>query len=862
MKTNPPKLAKAILQRFCNLKFLEEVEGDLNEEFQRRLEKQGALKARWHYFLDVLHSIQLYPTKRSGTAPSLSLMSHHLLIIYRNFLRFKSTFLINLLGLSTGLTCLVLIYLWVNDELNFDTFHEKSDRIFQVMEHRATDGSINTSNQTADFLADALAQEMPEIEHAAVVTPPNFFPAFTLSTTNVHVKGVGKFADPSFLNIFSYPLLHGNTEEALRDKNDMIISESLARRLFKTPEDGIGKLLEWELMDIKKQVLITGVFKDVPANASEQFDFILTFDAFRDLMGMKSGETNWDSSAPFFTYVLVKENSNLDLLNRKMGDLLKNKGKNSKDRTLFLKPYADNYLYGQYQNGVVAGGRIEYVRLFSIIAVIIVLIACINFMNLSTAKASKRIKEVGIKKAIGAQRNTLIHQYLGEAFVMTLLSLALALLLAKLLLPQFNEITRKHLVLVFDTRIIIALAVIAITTALFAGAYPALYLSGQSPAKVLKGQFKSSLGELWARKGLVVFQFAASVVFIVSVLVVYKQIEFIQTKNPGYDKDNVICFDIEGKVTGNVQTFISEIKKLNTVLDASSMLGMFGGEPTEGGGTPGQLEWNGKTITMNNAAVNYGLIELLGIELKAGLTFSQNFGSDTDKVIYNEAAIEALGLQDPIGKKIDGKEILGVVKNFHYQSFHETVKPYAFRLAPQETITMAVKIKGGTEKQSVAELQKFYAAFNPGYAFNFKFLDHEYQAQYVAEQRVAVLSKYFAGLAIIISCLGLFGLAAFTTERRRKEISIRKILGLSELGIVFLLSNEFMRSIVLSICLALPISYFITTQWLETFAYRFELNLWYFAGAAIVTLLIAWITVGLQTLKAAKVNPASSLRSE
>ncbi len=862
MKTNPPKLAKAILQRFCNLKFLEEVEGDLNEEFQRRLEKQGALKARWHYFLDVLHSIQLYPSKRTGSASSLSLISHNLLIIYRNFLRFKSTFLINLLELSTGLTCLVLIYLWVNDELNFDTFHEKSDRIFQVMEHRATDGSINTSNQTADFLADALAREMPEIEHAAVVTPPNFFPAFTLSTPNAHVKGIGKFADPNFLNIFSYPLLHGNTDEALRDKNDMIISESLAKRLFKTPEDGIGKLLEWELMDIKKQVLITGVFKDVPANASEQFDFILTFDAFRDLMGMKTGETNWDSSAPFFTYVLVKENSNLDLLNRKMGDLLKNKGKNSKDRTLFLKPYADNYLYGQYQNGVVAGGRIEYVRLFSIIAVIIVLIACINFMNLSTAKASKRIKEVGIKKAIGAQRNTLIHQYLGEAFVMTLLSLALALLLAKLLLPQFNEITRKHLVLGFDARIVIALAVSTITTALLAGAYPALYLSGQSPAKVLKGQFKSSLGELWARKGLVVFQFAASVVFIVSVLVVYRQIEFIQTKNPGYDKDNVICFDIEGKVTGNVQTFISEIKKLNTVLDASSMLGMFGGEPTEGGGTPGQLEWNGKTITMNNAAVNYGLIELLGIELKEGRTFSQNFGSDTDKVIYNEAAIEALGLQDPIGKKIDGKEILGVVKNFHYQSFHETVKPYAFRLAPQETITVAVKIKGGTEKQSVAELQKFYTSFNPGYAFNFKFLDHAYQAQYVAEQRVAVLSKYFAGLAIIISCLGLFGLAAFTTERRRKEISIRKILGLSELGIVFLLSNEFMRSIVLSICLALPISYFITTQWLETFAYRFELNLWYFAGAAIVTLLIAWITVGLQTLKAAKVNPASSLRSE
>jgi putative ABC transport system permease protein len=862
MKTNPPKFAKAILHRFCHLRFLEEVEGDLNEEFQRRVEMQGSLKAKWHYYLDVLHSIQLYPPKKTGSASFAALVSHNLLMIYRNSLRFKSTFLINLLGLSTGLTCLILIYLWVGDELSFDRFHEKNARVFQVMENHGPEGAIQTSGQTADFLAEALARELPEVERAAVVTPPSFFPAFTLSSTNVHAKGVGKFVDPGFLDIFSYPLLHGNTKNALREKNDMIISESLAARLFKTPEEALGKVLEWELMNIKKQALITGVFKEVPSNASEQFDFMLSFDAFRDLMGMTSGETNWDSQAPFFTYVLVKENIDLNLLDQKMGALLKSKGKNSKDRTLFLKPYADNYLYGQYENGVVAGGRIEYVRLFSIIAGIIVLIACINFMNLSTAKASKRIKEVGIKKAIGAQRHTLIRQYLGEAFVMTVLSLALALLLATLLLPQFNEITRKHLALSFDTNLVAALGVITVLTALLAGAYPALYLSAQSPAKVLKGQFKSSPGELWARKGLVVFQFAASVIFIVSVLVVYKQIEFIQTKNPGYNKDNVICFEMEGKVIGHVESFISEIKKLSTVADASSMLATFGGEPTEGGGTPGQLQWNGKTITLNNAAVNYGLIELLGIEIKEGRTFSQNFGTDADKIIYNEAAIEALGIDDPVGKKIDGKEILGVVKNFHFQSFHETVKPYAFRLAPQETITMVVKIKSGTARQAIAELQKFYTSYNPGYAFNFKFLDHEYQAQYVAEQRVAVLSKYFAGLAIIVSCLGLFGLAAFTTERRRKEISIRKILGLSEWGIIFLLSNEFMSAILLSLGIALPMSYFISTHWLETFAYRFELNGWHFAGAALATLLIAWITIGMQTLKAARANPASSLRSE
>jgi putative ABC transport system permease protein len=789
------------------------------------------------------------------------MFGHNLLLIYRGFLRFKSTFIINIIGLSTALASAILIYLWVNDELTFDRYHDKVDRVFQVMENRQQEGTIKTSGQTADFLSAALAEELPEVEYAAVVTPPNFFPSFTLSTADRPVKGIVKFADKDFFKIFSYKLIQGNSAQVLTNNTSIVISESLAKNLFTTSENSIGKSIEWQMMDIKKLVTVSGVFSDVSGNSSEKFDFVLPFSSFRDLMGMQNSEINWDNTAPFFSYVRVREDVDIDQLNNKMGAFLKLKSKTSQHRTLFLKPYADNYLYGQYENGKQAGGRIEYVILFSTIALFVLLIACINFMNLSTAQALRKVKETGIKRVIGAQKSTLVYQYLEEAFVITLLSVLVAILIVTLLLPQFNEITGKNLELAFNMKMLIGLSILILVTTLLSGCYPAFYLSNFNPARVLKGQFNSSFGELWARKGLVVFQFTLSVIFIVSVLVVYKQIEFIQTKSLGYDKENVIYFEVEGKVSQNSETFISEIKKIPGVLHVSGILGNIVSK-SDGGGSPGSVEWGGKTITMNNSLVNYGLLELLGMEMKEGRTFSKDFSSDMDKVIYNEAAIEALGIDNPVGKVIGDKEILGVVKNFHYQSLHELVKPLSFRLEPQSTTTIMVKVQPGTEKQTIDKLQSFYTSYNPGFVFNYEFLDKDYQAQYLGEKRVAVLSQYAACLTILISCLGLFGLFAFTTERRGKEIGIRKVLGSSEFGVVFLLSNDFTKMVIVSIFIALPVSYFISTYWLDNFAYRIELEWWYFLSAAGITLLISWLTIGAQTIKAAKTNPVTMLRSE
>ena len=789
------------------------------------------------------------------------MFKHNLLVIYRSFLRFKFTFIVNLVGLSSGLACTILIYLWVADELNFDKFHLNNERLFQVMEHQQENGMIKTAGHTADFLSAALAEEIPEIEYATVVTPPKFFPSLTVSASNTHVKGVAKFADRDFFNIFSYSLIQGNAGQVLTNKTNIVISESLAKNLFTTPENSIGKSLEWQLMDLKQEAIVSGVYKDVPANSSEQFDFVMPFDLFKDLIGIQRAELNWDNTAPFLTYVVVKEGIDINQLNDKMVGFLRRKSKNSAHRTLFLKPYTDNYLYGHYENGKETGGRIEYVILFSAISIVILLIACINFMNLSTARALRKMKETGIKRVIGAAQKTLVYQYLTEALVVTFLSTLIGILLVALILPKFNEVAGKNLALVFNSKMVLSLTVLIIATTFLAGSYPAFYLSGFSPARVLKGQFKSSAGELWARKGLVIFQFAISVILIVSVVVVYKQIEFVQTKNLGYDKENVLYFEVEGKVSQSAETFISELKRIPGVLNASSMLGTIV-DSGDGGGTPGVVEWGGKKVTMHNSPVNYGLLELLGLKMKEGRTFSKDFASDAGKVIYNETAIEALGIVNPVGKVVEGREILGVVKDFHYQSLREFVKPYCFTLEPQSAITIMVKIQSGAAQQTIKELQNFYAAYNPGFVFNYTFLDKNYQALYVAESRVALLSRYAAGLTVVISCLGLFGLAAFTTEKRAKEIGIRKVLGSSELAVVFLLSSDFTKIVMISICIALPASYFITTYWLDNFAYSIELKWWYFLSAAVITLLISWLTVGLQTINAAKTNPVKMLRSE
>jgi ABC-type antimicrobial peptide transport system permease subunit len=864
-----PRWAEKLLEWLVADHLLEEVQGDLNELFEKRLQTSSLRQARFLYVIDLLKLIhprlwrnKPIPYPRQNP---IDMLTHYLLLSFRTFRRFKGTFFINLIGLSTGLACTLLIFLWVNDELSVDKFHENDSRLFQVMTNSVQVDGISTGDYTKGPLAEAFAKEMPEVEYAVATKHP-YGKKGILSVADTQLEAIELYAGEDFFKIFSYELIEGNTKEMLTDKKSLVISDELALKLFGTTEDILGKTVEWNRYNLNGLFQISGIYKKVPAHSTAQFDLVLPYELYLE-QNPKVREWSHNSNNPD-TYVVLKEGADVEQFNAKIAGFLKSKYAES-NGTLFIRKYSDRYLYDKFENGVQAGGRITYVRLFSLIAFFILTIACINFMNLSTARASRRFKEVGIKKTIGAGRKSLIFQFLGESLLMTFMAFIVAIMLATLLLPQFNEITGKQLTLQVDTNLIVSILAILLVTGLLSGSYPAIYLSGFKPAMLLKGKFNSSVGELWIRKGLVVFQFTLSIVLIVAVLVVYRQIEYVQTKNLGYTRDNIIYFEKGGKTKVNaesdVETFLYEVKNIPGVVNAANI----GYDLSETNGTTSEIFWEGKKnedqTQFHILQAGYDVLQTLDYEMAAGRKFSKEFGAtEKSKIIFNEEAIRVMGLTDPVGKsvKLWGNEyqIIGVTKNFHFESLYEKVKPCFFVINPVFQ-NVVVKIKAGREKETLASLENFYQKY-VGLSINYRFLDEEYQALYAAEQRVAALSKYFASIAIVISGLGLFGLAAFTAERRRKEIGIRKVLGSSEFAIVRLLSGEFMGMVFAAILIALPISYLIARYWLEDFAYAIDLQWWFFAGAGLAALLIAGLTIATQTLRAAKINPIQTLKDE
>ncbi len=860
MKHSPPRLAEKLLHRLLRPDLIEEVTGDLEEKF-RAASTKSLLRARLNYWFQVFNYLRPFALRNSKStkANPTIMLRHNIVIAFRNFTRFKSSFLINLTGLSTGLACTFLIYLWVSDELAVDKFNTKDDRLYRAMEFRKRATGIWTAISSPGPMADALVADIPEVEMAVQVTWPN---SYTLTVGDNDLRVTGRYAAKDFFKIFSYRLLFGDSANVIVDKNSIAISDQLAMSLFNSTENCVGKSIR---LNHGEEFHVSGVFKKMPTNASEQFDFVLAYEKFRD-------ENKWLESwgnTGVLTMVLLKPGVNLNALNAKLADFIKVKTNNEiVYRTLFLKKYSEDYLYGSYDNGVQAGGRITYVKLFSVIAIFILLIACVNFMNLSTARATRRMKEVGIKKTMGAARFTLVSQYFGESILMSMLSLIIAGGLVYLFLPEFNSITQKHLQFVPSVPQIFSLLGITVLAGVVAGSYPALYLSGFKPAEVLKGKLNSYLSEAFARKGLVVFQFTLSIILIVSVIVVYKQIEYLQSTNIGYDKEHVLYFGLTGtlKKKETLELMTSKIKTVPGVENASSLGHNLTGH---NGGTWG-VEWEGKDpedrTEFERFIVNNELIETLQMKMAAGRSFSRDFKSDSLAIILNERAIEFMGMKDPIGKtvKLWGTErkIIGVVNNFHYESLHEAYKPLFMILDPNETWNLMVRYQPGKESQVISALTSLHQELNPEFKFEYKFLDQSYMTQYTSEQRVATLSKYFGVLAILISCLGLYGLAAFTAERRLKEIGIRKVLGSGERAIVLLLAGDFTKIVLIAIAIALPISYFTSGWWLKSFAFKTDLAPGYFLISGAMALLIAWVTVGYQAFRASRVNPTQCLKNE
>lgn len=795
------------------------------------------------------------------------MIRHNLIVILRNFRKHKSTFFINLLGLSTGIACALLIALWVMDEYRMDKFHSLDTRLFTVLTSIARDNGIETSTSTQALLGEALQAEVPEVEKASTTLGGTF--DLTLSNESKHQMTKGSLVDANFLEIFSYELL-GGKRDALQNKNNIVISESVAIGLFGSVEQALGKAVRWEFPYGKGDAIVAAVMK-APQNSSFSADFLLSFEIYKGIVGAQ--DLHWGNFG-CNTFLVLKPNTDAQAVSNKIKDFITRKSKDA-NISLQLVPYSSYYLHNRFVNGYHAGGRIEYVRLFSLIGIVIVALACINFMNLATARAARRLREVGVRKAIGAGRLSLTKQYLGESLLMAFVSVLVAVLMADLLMPMFNGITGKNLSLVFSPALIVFLAIITLTTGVLSGAYPAIYLSGFSPAVVLKGRLNGSPAailsassiERFARKGLIVFQFIISIVFIVVVWVIYKQIDFVQHKNLGYEKDQLIYIKPEGSTLTSMETFLDAARKVDGVASASSIARTIVGSRAS---TVGYFNWEGKDpnaqIPFEIVNGNFDLIETLGVQMKEGRAFSREHGMDSSAIILNEAAIAVMNMKEPLGKNFNlwGKDlmIIGVTKDFHFQSLHEKVTPLFFRLSPTDAEQILVRLEKGKEREALAGLEKLYKRLNPEFAFEYTFLSKDYEAQYLSEQRIGTLSRYFAALAIIISCLGLFGLAAFTAERRLKEIGIRKVLGSGEWHIIYLLSADFSKVVLIASAIALPLAYLISKTWLSGFAYSIPLSWWYFPLAGATALLVALLTVGIQALKAAQVNPVQCLKDE
>ena len=793
------------------------------------------------------------------------MLKHMFTIAIRSIKKHKSSFAINLTGLSTGLAFAFLLYLWIQDEKSIDKFHENDDRLYQVMEKSTENGVIRIQDHTQGPLSEAMEKDLPEVENA--VTVMNLSKEgmdITMKNGEKTFKTAGIFSGEAFFQVFTFPLISGNSGTVLKEKNNIVISEDLARKLYGTVEAALGKPLQWNAFGSDHLSSVTGVFKNVSNASTLKFDFVLT--------KQKLIEDIWQSGAKWSntgaeTYLLLKGGVDQTAFNKKIEKFV---DKYDKDNifSLFVRKYSDAYLYGNYEDGKQVGGRITNVKLFSVIAILLLIIASINFMNLSTARVSGRLKEIGIKKVVGSGRRNLIYQFLGESLFVTALATVIALALVVILTPQFNFITGKQLSFHFSPSQVVVLLLIALITGALSGSYPAFYLSGFKPLATLKGKSEGTTSELFLRKGLVIFQFIISLVLIVSVIIVYQQIKFAQAKPIGYAKENVVYFEMEGKIFENKKNFFDELRRVPGVVQAGginqSLIREDGGSSTYGVEWPGKIE--NKNIDFITRTVDENLVRTLGMQIKEGRSFSDGLGGNYSYLLLNETAVKVMGLKNPVGTKVklwgEEKTILGVMKDFHTASVHQPISPLIFR-CEQDGVRMAmVRIQAGSERKVIDNLTAFYSKVNPGYVLNLQFLDETFKAQYLTEERTLTLAKYFAYLTILISCLGLFGLAAFDTERRTKEIGIRKVLGADMKGLIALLSKDFLKLVCIAIIVATPVAYYLMNRWLQDFAYRVNISWWIFVAAGTMALLIALLTVSFQAIKAAIANPVKSLRTE
>ena len=799
---------------------------------------------------------------KSAIKKWISMLKNYLLVALRNLKRNKVFSFINILGLALGIACSLLIILWVADERSMDSFHANKTRLYNVYEHQFYDGKIQSGYFTPGQLAQEMKKKIPEIEKS--VDYQMYGDKLTFQVGDKIIKEEGSYADADFFSMFSFPLLQGKAVMALNDPSAIAISRKMALHFFDSPEAAIGKTIRAEN---KKDFKVTAVFEDMPKNSTLRFDFVANWFYYLE---ENSWAKEWGNNGPATAIMLradAKPAAVSARIKRFLDDYNKEQDKSFRIQ-LGMQRFDQFYLNNSIKNGVFTGGRYEYVRLFSIVAIFILLIACINFMNLTTARSVKRAKEIGVRKVVGAVRGILMRQFIGEAILLAVMATGIALLLTGLMLPAFNQLTNKEIAFPFSNIIFwVEIFVLAVVTGLISGSYPALFLSSFNPVTVLKGTLKFSAGAALFRKGLVVFQFVLSIMLIIGTIIISRQVNYIQHKDLGFDRENLIYIPVEGDLRKQYTLFKEQALTMPGIQAVTRMTE----SPTNLGSNTGGVDWDGKDPntrpSFTQASVGYDFAKTLKLQITQGRDFSKDFGTDSVGYLINEAAMRRIGYKDPVGKRLTFWQkkgtIIGVVKDFHFNSLRVPIDALILRLRDKEDWgTILVKTQQGKTKGALASLGQLSKTLNPKFPFTYRFADEEFKNLYKSEGVIGSLSDYFAFLAIFISCLGLLGLAMFTAEQRTREIGIRKVLGASVPGLFALLSKEFLQLVLIALVIASPLAWWAMNTWLKDYEYRTTISWWIFAVAGLLAIIIALATVSFQAVKAALGNPIKSLRTE
>jgi putative ABC transport system permease protein len=787
--------------------------------------------------------------------------------MFKNFLRstFRSLWknrsysFLNIFGLAIGVACAGLIFLWVEDELSYDNVYAKKDLLYQVRTNQTYDGVIRTFISTPGPFAAAIRKEVPGIANAARLNRGNNL--FSFGEKRINESGA--YVDSNIFSMFQPEFVQGNKTAPFKDPYSLVISESMSERFFGKGVNVIGKTLKF---DNQEDYVITAVVKDVPANTTLQLNWYMPFST-QVRQRAPGNYERWGSNNST-TYVELKPGVNIPAVRNQLLTFIEKKTNGEASARPVLLSMNDWRLRDKYENGVVTGGRIEYIKMFIFIAWIILLIACINFMNLATARSEKRAKEVGVRKVIGATRTALIYQFIGEALLMSFLAVIAGLAIIYLVLPAFNTLIEKKLTIgIGSPSHILSLLAIALTCGIVAGSYPAIYLSGFRPVNVLKGLKLKTGSAGWIRKALVVTQFSISIILIIGTIIIYQQIQHIKNRDLGYDRNNLLSIPSRGDIINNFTVIRQDM--LATGLIENAGLNSF--NILTVGNNSSNWNWAGKDdskdLLFSQRWISPELIPTLGLKFLEGRNFGNDTQADSSNVIITKSLARIMGGGTAVGKKIyngdDAYNVIGVVNDFVYGDMYGQSDPIVYFSSSRDASRLFVRIRSTADKKdALARMESILKKHNPAYPFEYSFLDDQFNDQFKSETLIGKLSRVFALLAITISCLGLFGLAAYMAERRTKEIGIRKVLGASVTGITGLLSKDFLRLVILSAVIAFPVAWWAMNKWLQGYAYRISISWWVFLAAAAGALFIALITVSYQSIRAALTNPVKSLRTE